>query len=494
MSSAIYRDRMKPSLAGTAAALVLTVVMTLGMVVLWAGSAAAADEAGFEAEMLTLTPGFDECSLYFNWYSDKAEGLRSDIDVAKKSGMTGDVFPVPTILAAGPVGDATDGKCWHGVLVLNLEYDTEYVYRLSNDGNVKSRTYSFKTGTEGSFQFIAVGDPQLTTGMQSADSINIPLVTTKAGWQNTLDAISKLAPNARFLASLGDQVDGSADIETEYANFIAPLQSRSLPVAPTMGNHDGNMAFSHHFFVPNDKILYSLPGENIYGSYWYTYNNVLFVVLNSSMSPTTAAELAPYIQWMDETLDDATRDHPDADWIVVQHHKSTASPARHQSDRDILLLTPAFENLMDKYGVDVVLAGHDHVYSRSFFLYDHKVVGGIDYTANTVTNPGGTLYMTLNTASGQKYYDILTSAPFGGPVWNSAGTKPYYTNVGIQVRAPQFTTVDVTGASMTFTTYRSDTEEILDTYTIVKTSGDTDPAETDPEDDAPIPGIPASGR
>jgi hypothetical protein len=93
------------------------------------------------------------------------------------------------------------------------------------------------------------------------------------------------------------------------------------------------------------------------------------------------------------------------------------------------------------------------------------------------------LYFTLNTASGLKYYDFLINAP-AAPSWvadnsglyyegkNSIGTptgKPWYTNIGIQVKAPQFTVVDVTVDCVTFTTYRIDTMEVMDKYTVNKT-------------------------
>ena len=52
---------------------------------------------------------------------------------------------------------------------------------------------------------------------------------------------------------------------------------------------------------------------------------------------------------------------------------------------------------------------------------------------------------------------------------NDVTGKPWYTNIGIQIKAPQFTTVDVTDNSVTFKTYRTDSMEIIDEYTVIKT-------------------------
>ena len=434
--------------------------------------------APFAAEALTIQPGSTERDLNFNWYSGREDNAASQVQIAKKSAMTGDEFPTDgALVAEGTVGDAAANKSWHKVSVSGLEPDTSYIYRVSNDKNIYSEIYEFKTGKAGDFQFIAVGDPQLTTGDQDAFSIwPDPLTTTKAGWQNTIDLISEHFPEARFMAGTGDQIDTATD-EAQYTNYFAPAQLRSLPVAPAVGNHEGEAGnFGWHFNVPNETA------GSYFGNYWYTYNNALFVVLNTAPYPASLVDLDKYIPTMDATLKAATEANPTVKWIFVQHHKSTASPASHQTDADVLLWAPAFNALMDKYQVDFVLTGHDHVYSRSWFIKDNQKVTSVDYGKNSVVDPQGVLYFTLNTASGLKYYDFLLTAP-AQPEWvnsseglyfegkNTLGTpagKPWYTNVGIQVKVPQFSTVDVTADSVTFKTYRADTMAVIDEYTVIK--------------------------
>lgn len=59
------------------------------------------------------------------------------------------------------------------------------------------------------------------------------------------------------------------------------------------------------------------------------------------------------------------------DWLIVTHHKSTQTVAKHAADSDIENYVDAgFEQVMDEFGVDFVLGGHDHVYSRSYVLKD----------------------------------------------------------------------------------------------------------------------------
>ncbi|MCL2691745.1 MAG: metallophosphoesterase family protein [Candidatus Bathyarchaeota archaeon] len=445
----------------------LTLCVLFSMIAVALPNAVATD---FGAEALTLQPGSTERDINFNWYSaNTADQQLSVVQYAKE-------FSSSWITVYGSIGVASVDKMWHKVSVTGLDYNTQYKYKVSNDDIAFSVEYRFKTGSESNFQFIAVGDPQLTTGNQDGNSLNT-ITTTANGWKNTLDIIRTQFPGASFMAGTGDQVDTATD-EDQYANYFAPSYMSSLPVAPAVGNHEGTAAnFGYHFNVPNQT-----PNENNYfGNYWYTYNNALFVVLNTAPYPDSATALDLYIPTMDATLKAATEANPDAQWFFVQTHKSPASPASHQTDGDVLVWTPAFMGLMDKYSVDFVLAGHDHVYSRSWFIKNSEKVDGINYSENSVTNPQGTLYFTLSTASGLKYYDFPENAP-GNPVWVNSidgmyyeGTnpitftgKPWYTNIGIQVKVPQFTVVDVTADSVTFNTYRVDTMTSIDTYTVIK--------------------------
>ncbi|MDR0468706.1 MAG: metallophosphoesterase family protein, partial [Peptococcaceae bacterium] len=449
-----------------------------------------------EPEALTLQPGATASDINFAWHGDRDDSVASYVQIAKKSAVEGNNFPVSTLTVEGAAGDASPGKSWHKVSVTGLERNTAYAYRVSNDGTTYSKVYGFKTGAVGSFQFVAVGDPQLTLGNQDSDSVwPDPIKTTKEGWQDTLDRISQIAPNAAFIAGTGDQVDtqagmtgaNQATVEAEYANYFAPEQLRSLPIAPAVGNHEltGNAwpntktdNFNRHFNLPNEDTSIA----DFAGNYWYAYNDALFVVLDTAPYPTNGDQTASLIAVYDAVLAEATAASPESKWLFVQHHKTTASPASHQTDADVLLYAPQFNALMDKHSVDFVLAGHDHVYSRSWAIRDNQKVEA-DYTGNSITDPQGTIYFSLTTASGLKYYDFLQNAP-AAPVWvddtrgmyterksgpNAINGKPWYTNVGIQVKAPQFTTVDVTEDSVTFKTYRTDTMAVIDEYTVIKT-------------------------
>jgi len=378
-----------------------------------------------DAESLTLQPGADATSLNFNWYSDHndAYNTTSIVQIAKKSEMIDGNFPTNGVITTtnGTVGDASAGKSWHKAGVTGLAADTEYVYRVSNDGINYSKIYSFKTSAENSFSFAVTGDPQLTVGNQDSTS-DRKNETTAKGWQDTLAAI--MARGVDFIAGVGDQVDVTSNgSEAEYANFFAPEQMSGIPYAPAIGNHDRHYLFNYHYNLPNEQSFTPITNAGnatntqyqemeVAGNYYYLYNNALFVVLNDSGYPENKEVAAQYINLFDQTLKAATQAHAGQyDWLFVQHHKSTASVADHCADRDIQYYVEAgLEKLMDKYSVDFVLAGHDHVYARSYPMYNgvpdktgvtapnnNPPIWGGD-GAERAVNPSGTVYFTATTA------------------------------------------------------------------------------------------------
>ncbi|MEE0967407.1 MAG: LPXTG cell wall anchor domain-containing protein, partial [Bacilli bacterium] len=101
--------------------------------------------------------------------------------------------------------------------------------------------------------------------------------------------------------------------------------------------------------------------------------------------------------------------------------------------------------------------GHDHVYTRSKIM---NVGTPTDQgSENEVYNPDGILYLTANSASGSKYYNLQDGAI-------EAGYAAKYD----QSRRRTATEVTVTENSYTLTTYFADDNTQLDTYTIYKTN------------------------
>jgi hypothetical protein len=173
----------------------------------------------------------------------------------------------------------------------------------------------------------------------------------------------------------------------------------------------------------------------VYGNYYYLYNNILFVGLNTSEGNQNSTNLnvTPHITRFRATLTAATTTHAGKyDWLIVHHHKSTASVAQHLVDADIEnYVKGGFETLMSEFRVDFVLAGHDHVYARSYPLkgMDNGKVSIPDKTktGNDLTGVTDPIYLTFTTGSGLKYYEVAGDPYFAwtGQTYATSTTYPY---------------------------------------------------------------------
>ena len=413
---------------------------------------------GFEPEMLTLAPGATIAELRLAWYSDSAAtNNKSCVRVYNTSGTV--VAEKDTTMSRN---GATVGKRYHKIAVTGLAPNTEYKYSVSNNGTDWSNRYDYKTPKAGAFKFAAVGDqhqigaPRVIQIEGSNFTINDNAIEV---WGQTLNKIA--AHGVDFIAGVGDQVDSSTydnlSGERGYANFFAPPQMKRIPYAAAMGNHDIDSAFFLHFNLPNytggnAPWTYDLQARKtvINGNYWYLYNNVLFVVLNTSMFyPSDLAGAQSSVERFDATFTSAKTAHAGKyDWIIVQHHESTRSVGSHAEDNEVQLNKEAgFETLMDKHGVDIVVAGHDHVYVRP-----KPMKGGI-----AATDGKGTIYITLTAAASPKFYPIVTRL-----VDNSIMEKT------LQNNQRGYAIFDVNGKSISFNAYRADTDASVDNFTLSK--------------------------
>ncbi len=321
----------------------------------------------------------------------------------------------------------------------NLEENTKYVYRVVN-GDTISQIYDFTTKDfDGSYNFILAGDPQIGASGNAANDTS--------GWAKTLtDSVERFDPN--FILSAGDQVN-TASNESQYSGYLEHEVLTTVPQATTVGNHDsGSNAYGQHFNLPNETGK----GATSAGSdYWYVYNNTLFMDINTNNTST-----AEHKAFMEEAI----AANPNIRWKVVVFHHSVYSVASHAVENSILQRREELTPVFDKLGIDVVLMGHDHVYVRSNIMKGMQVVQDTSQLTN-VTDPDGTLYVTANSASGSKYYNIKTDI-----------NTDFVAKMD-QSKQRSISNIEVNEGSFKVTTYLYDTNnndwQEIDNFTINKT-------------------------
>jgi 3',5'-cyclic AMP phosphodiesterase CpdA len=143
---------------------------------------------------------------------------------------------------------------------------------------------------------------------------------------------------------MGDNLYGGQRAEDFVAKFERPYQAllgAGVKFYAAIGNHDD----------PKADVRY--PPFNMNGARYYTYTKgpVRFVVADTNFLD------AVQLTWLENTLQGST-EH----WkIVYFHHPLYSNGNRHGSSIELRV---RLEPLLVKYGVDVVMSGHDHMYER----------------------------------------------------------------------------------------------------------------------------------
>lgn len=408
----------------------------------------------YDSSRIILTPGKTAKDLGFAWYSQKKG--EPAVKIGKKEDLSDAQEFKGTATEINRSNQKNTYKASNKVTVEGLfEENTTYYYSYTDD--VKnpnwSEVQSYTTKKTTNFQTILVGDPQIgasgSQGQGTADDINIAVDTFN--WNKTLEQAKITAPNASFILSAGDQIDyagtdssdGKNVRESEYAGFTYPALLRMLQLATTIGNHESKGTdYKYHYNNPNSED--GLGSTNSGSDYYFSYGNVLFISLNSNNRNTVEHR---------ELLKKAVESNPDAKWKVVMFHHDIYGSGQPHSDTDGANLRALFAPLMDEFGIDMCLTGHDHSYARSYLMADGTA---IQYDDSVAINPEGTLYIAAGSASGSKFYKLAT-------------TKQYYIAERSNTQIPTFSTIDFSDESIVIKTYDYNGNKYADDYTLYKT-------------------------
>lgn len=186
------------------------------------------------------------------------------------------------------------------------------------------------------------------------------------------------------LLLLGDNVypDGDpAQLDATVFQPFASVLGQGTALFGVLGNHD----------VKNGNAMAQVEALGMPGR-WYarSIGPVLLVVLDSDLVADAAQQ-----EWLETTLSSAT-----ADWVIVAMHHPAFSAGYHGSTKSV---QEAWVPLFERYGVDLVLAGHDHDYQRI------KPMNGVTYIVSgggASPRPTDRASFTAYAASVLHYVDI----------------------------------------------------------------------------------------
>ena len=318
----------------------------------------------------------------------------------------------------------------HSVTLTGLTPGCRYLYRVG-DGEQWAEVSSFRTAPAKAqpFKFLLFGDSQ---------SYTYEL------WQKTLQQAYSSNEDAAFMVNVGDLVDVGQD----YRQWNGWLNAGkgiidTIPVVPVVGNHEtytpeGKFSLPT-MFTAQLKVPSNGP-DGLKGQvYSFDYGNVHFSVLDSQLGEErrfVPNMLEIQQAWLEQDLT-ASRQP----WNIVLIHRPPYHNRPNPGDEE---LRDGLIPLLDKHHVDVLFAGHDHDYVRSYPLHGGQVVQG---TAQ------GTIYVTSG-RSGTKTYKATLAKE-----WNEFFFNP--------LDEPNYLTVEVNGAELTVKSFHQ-SGALIDAWTIRK--------------------------
>jgi len=281
-----------------------------------------------------------------------------------------------------------------------------------------------KENGEENFNFAAAGDFGCSTNTK-----------------NTVENMQSKEPE--IVLALGDlSYHSTADC---WFDMMSPIKDKLMI---TLGHHDVEDGQAKM-----DQYLNSFGLEKPF--YSYEYNKVHFLVMSAKSVYYKGSEQYNFIL---EDLKKAS-ENKDVNWIVVSSYGPPyTSPSEHTAFKEI---RDVYHPIFEKYGVDLVLSGHNHNYQRTHpITYNPN-----DSSEPVVTNDRSTEYdsqkdgivFAIVGTGGVNFYSFDGQAPF---VDTQFANKFGFLNIDISNGNPH--------TKLTGTFYDNKGDQILDQFAIDK--------------------------
>jgi len=219
------------------------------------------------------------------------------------------------------------------------------------------------------------------------------------------------------------------------------------------GNHEASDSYDHYmnrFNMPSKSKT-----KNLY--YSFDINNVHFVSIVSEMgvgsSYFSKKDLEKFKDWFAKDMEGS-----DSKWKVAYFHRplycsDEEGSMKHRCVNEAKQLRTFFEDLFYKYHVDLVIAGHNHLYERMYPLYQQKVdQKAVSDDKKTYTNTKYPTYLICGSGGNREGQYEYKPASYAAVVLNNVGVCE----------------LTFTKDSLSSKFVDSGTSEVVDSFTIIK--------------------------
>lgn len=323
----------------------------------------------------------------------------------------------------------------HEIRLTGLTPDTKYYFGIGSANSILKGSYRnsfFTTPPANTTRKIRIG----VFGDAGKGNLG---GTTQRGVRDGFQELSSARGGSELTIMLGDNAYDNG-LESEHqTNFFDIYDDNvfdNTVVWPVPGNHEYR---NNSTYAINHAIAYydvfTLPTNAESGGvasgtehyYSFDYGNIHFIMLDSYgidggyhlYDDTTNG---PQAIWLKSDLAAASTQ---GKWIVVSMHHPPYTNGTHFSDSegDLTNIRRRINPILERYGVDVVLAGHSHVYERSYLVKDHTGPSSPfnNGTAGSGTRISGSSAKYDGTGNSCPYFTIDTTKSHG-TVYVTAGS------------------------------------------------------------------------
>ena len=261
--------------------------------------------------------------------------------------------------------DVIFNKC--RVKLSGLEPNTTYKYMIISSPAGRGTSTSTGDASTGTYTFKTAGAKEWSACIISDFHNYSPIPGRLEAADKMIGKIKEYDPSMDWVLHLGD-ICAWGGSYSFWKNLYGMQWFRDYMWAGVNGNHD-NM--SRKYELTNEYFrnsaaypLNGYPGE-MGVCYWFKYGEALFIMLNNE-SMRTQEGLEDAQEWFKSVI----KSNPSKYIIVCEHYQWFFGTDGADSQ------IARWSQLFDKYGVDLALAGNNHIYVRTNALYNKKETDG----------------------------------------------------------------------------------------------------------------------
>lgn len=301
------------------------------------------------------------------------------------------------IWSKSPEGDFYENARFikYGTTLSGLEPDTDYKYVIRGEDGSVSREGHFRTAGAAKWSCCVISDFHTYT----------PLPNRLTSAMGMIDKVEKLDPSLDWVLSPGDVVVWGGSY-SYWQKFFEEQNTADYMWARVNGNHDNwtreANEVTKQYDIPNDFFKgSSYYPQNGYGEemgvcYHFRYGNTLFVMLNSEDMSSSNSEYSDAVEWTRTVVREARGGVNPPEFVVVLMHIEWFAGTDGSTEK-----YDSWHKVFDELGVNLAIAGDNHVYVRTHPIYDDKVV----------SDGKGTVYLQTPASDNDRGRDIKDGTP-----------------------------------------------------------------------------------